>query len=248
MKSLSLESIGTICIIRLDNGVPNAISPQMVRELSAVLTGLKKDCRGAVLAGNAKFFSMGFDLPALIALDRNGMSEFFFAFHQTVCDLYTLPCPTIAVMNGHAVAGGCILALACDFRYSGHDDLKLGLNEVKLGVPVPYITDCILRQIAGDRSATRMMFEGGFITASEASTMGLMDKLLTRETSESEAVKYLEGLAAFPESAMVAVKANRTMEIKNSFEMYAEEKNREFLDCWFSEPVRELLKAASKKF
>lgn len=248
MTTLTFEPHDRVLVIRMANGIPNAIGPSLVNDLSAALQNLPDDCRGVVLAGNTKFFSMGLDLPSLISMDRHAMLNFFTKFHRMAFDLYTLPCPTIAAINGHAVAGGCIMALLCDFRFAGSESLKFGVNEVRLGVPVPYLADLVLRQIAGDRTATRMLFDGGFITMATGLTTGLVDQIFSSESVEEEAIKEMARLGAFPKDAVAAHKANRIEEVKDRFLRNVRERNENFVDCWFSPSAQTLLKEASRKF
>ncbi len=84
MSLVTVESKEDLAIVRLQNGVTNAISPDLAEELSRVIAQVKKDKAGMVLAGGEKFFSMGFDLPKLLLLDRSSMTEFFYVFNQAV--------------------------------------------------------------------------------------------------------------------------------------------------------------------
>ncbi|MCP4023100.1 MAG: enoyl-CoA hydratase/isomerase family protein [Desulfobacteraceae bacterium] len=251
MTTIKTESMDNVTIIRLDNGVTNAINLLMVRELAAVLAELKKKYNGQnhgiVLCGNPKFFSIGFDLPSLINEDRNSMSQFFYAFNELALTLYTLPFPSIAALSGHAAAGGYILSLMCDFRFADSDK-KLGLNELLLGIPAPYLTDMVMRQISNDRVATTMLFQGNFITASDALGSGLIDKVFTGQDVEKNAMEKAAALANSPGPAFAQIKSNRVEDIKIRYEKKHKEKNDAFLDCWFGEPAQTLLKEAVKKF
>jgi len=251
MDFINTETKENVTIIRLDNGVTNAITLAMVRELSAVLKEIEKAHQGKnhgiVLTGNSKFLSMGFDLPALIKEDRNGMARFFYDFNQVALELYTLAFPTIASISGHAAAGGCILSLMCDFRFAVAQK-KLGLNELLLGLPVPYLADMVLRQITNDRVATTLMYQGSFIPAADALGSGLIDKLFVPEEVEENAVKKAASLAMVSGPAFAATKKSRVEWIQQQYEKHHKIKNEFFLDCWFSDTVQELLKKASEKF
>lgn len=74
--------------------------------------------------------------------------------------LYTLPKPVVAAITGHAIAGGCILALCCDYRFISEGRKLMGLNEVKLGVPVPYLADRVLHALVGTRYAREIIESG----------------------------------------------------------------------------------------
>lgn len=248
MTHVKIESRENVAIMRLNNEVTNALSPEVVDDLSSALTQVKSEFQGIILAGGAKFFCIGFDLPRLLKLDRTGMTRFFHEFNQVAFNLFTLPLPTACAIAGHAIAGGNILALTCDYRFAASGNKLIGLNEIKLGVPVPYLADLILRQIVGNRTATEILYHGKFIALSEAEKIGLVDEIVPQEKLEDHAVKKISELAALPRAAFSTIKANRIDVIRLTYEKYYKSKNENFLDCWFSKPVQALLTDAAKKF
>ena len=248
MPKIMLESHGEIAILRLNNGVTNAISPDLIDDLSEKLITVEKDFRGVVLAGGDKFFCIGFDLPALLMLDRIEMADFFNKFNHLLLSLFTLPLPTCCSISGHAIAGGNILALTCDYRYAASGEELIGLNEIKLGVPVPYLADLMLRQIVDDRIATEILYSGEFMTIPDAKQLGLVDEIFPHTDVEGQAIKKVTELITLPRAAFSEIKANRVEKIRQRYEENRILKNEKILDCWFSEPVQELLKEASQKF
>jgi enoyl-CoA hydratase/carnithine racemase len=247
MNTIKMEQQEGVTVLRLDNGVTNAISPLMVAELAAAVAEIDRESRPVVLAGNQKFFSMGFDLPTLLSLNRLEMSDFFYRFNGIACRLLTLPLPLVCALAGHAVAGGHILALTGDYRVAGVGR-KIGLNEVKLGLPVPYLADLMLRQMTDGRAAKQMLYEGNFIAAEDAERFGLVDEVCSQETTEAQAIRRAGELGALPGPAFAAIKANRTESIQMQYDAAARRKNEMVLDCWFSARTQELLKEASRKF
>ena len=126
MGMIRVDMCDDIAVLELDNGVTNAINSELAAELSKVLRDAEANARGVVLCGNEKFFSMGFNLPELIELDREGMREFLFGFNEAIRDLYVLPLPTALSIEGHAIAGGTILGLAADFRIAAAGKKRTG--------------------------------------------------------------------------------------------------------------------------
>jgi len=248
MPKILIESHEEIAILRLNNGVTNAISPDLIDDLSEKLITVEKDFRGVVLAGGDKFFCIGFDLPALLMLDRIEMADFFNKFNHMLLSLFTLPLPTCCSISGHAIAGGNILALTCDYRYAASGEELIGLNEIKLGVPVPYLADLMLRQIVDDRIATEILYCGEFMKTSDAKKLGIVDEIFPQADVEGQAIKKVKELITLPQEAFSEIKANRVEKTRQRYEENCMQKNEKFLDCWFSEPVQELLKEASKKF
>lgn len=248
MPKASLEAHDDTAVLRLNNGVTNAISPELVNDLAEKVSQIKSEFNGMVLAGGDKFFSIGLDLPNLLQLGRSEMIEFYARFNQAVLDLYTLPMPTACAITGHATAGGAILALSSDFRYAAAGRKLIGFNEVKIGVSVPYLADLILRQIVGDRCATEMIYYGKFLEPKQAHNIGLVDAVFSPEDLEMEAVARIATLAAMPSGGLALIKKNRVEAVRCRYDKMRESKTEGFLNCWFNPSVQELLKDAAKKF
>jgi enoyl-CoA hydratase/carnithine racemase len=248
MALIIMDRQDKIATLRLSNGVTNPISPDLVDDLSQALSIVRAEFKGLMLVGGDKFFSIGLDLPRVLSLDRAGMSSFFYQFSQTLLELFTLPMPTVCAIKGHAVGGGKTLLLACDYRFASEGKTLIGLNEVKLGVPTPYLPDLILRQIAGDVVASDMLYRGEFIESSDAMRMGIIHEIIPKQEVESNALERLTELTALPINAYVAAKRNRTEVIQSRYAANYKARTEEFLDHWFSPPTQLLLKEGAKKF
>jgi enoyl-CoA hydratase/carnithine racemase len=248
MSKVTVTMQGETAVLRLDNGVTNAISGELIDDLACALAQVRSCARGLVLAGNKKFFSIGFNLPELVQLDHAGIADFFTRFDQLTLDLYTLSMPTACAITGHAVAGGNVLALTCDFRFAAEGKKLIGLNEATIGLPVPYLPDLILRQVVGDRAATEMMYHGQFLLSSAAAETGLVDAVLPLAEVEEHAVAKISTLAALPRTAFTIIKENRTEAVRRNYELYNRAKLAKMLECWFEKPVQNLLKDAAQKF
>ena len=248
MSKVNLEAHDAVAVLRLDNGVTNAISPELVDDLLETVKQIKSEFNGMVLTGGDKFFCIGLDLPNLLQLDRPDMTEFYVRFIRAVFDLYTLPLPTACAINGHATAGGAIFALSPDFRFVSTGRRFIGFNEVKIGVPVPYLTDLMLRQVIGDRCATELMFSGKFVEPDEAKKIGLVDDIFAPDDLEEKAVAKIAGLAALSTGGLTVIKNNRVEAVRSRYEEKRSADSDWFLDCWFNPAVQELLKETAKKF
>ena len=248
MSKVNLEAHDGIAVLRLNNGVTNAISPELVDDLLKTIKQIKNEFKGMVLAGGDKFFCIGLDLPTLLQLDRPEMTEFYVRFNQAVLDLYALPMPTACAVDGHATAGGAIIALSSDFRFISSGRKFIGFNEVKIGVPVPYLADLILRQITGDRYATELMFTGEFVEPQQAQKIGLIDDVFQPEDLEEKTVAKIKELAALPPYGITVIKNNRVEAARARYEEMRSTDADWFLNCWFKPAVQELLNEAAKKF
>ncbi|MEA3232914.1 MAG: enoyl-CoA hydratase/isomerase family protein [Thermodesulfobacteriota bacterium] len=248
MKNIIIEPKEKIAVLRLARGVTNAINPALVSECTEALQLIQQQYQGLVLTGGAKFLSIGLDLPALLPFNRTEMITFWRQFDRMLLKLYTLPMPTACVVSGHATAGGTILAISCDFRYISPGKRLMGLNEIKIGIPVPYLADLILRQVVGDRVATEMTYTGEFVDPDQAAARGLVDEIFSETDVETKAVEKVTAIATRVKEAFAFTKQSRVEEVERRFGQYAESRLDRFLGCWFQPDVQELLHRAADKF
>ena len=248
MSKAIIEEQGAVAVLRFNNGVTNAISTELLDDLTEAVRRIKSEFKGMVLAGGEKFFCIGLDLPALLQLERPDMTDFYIRFNRAVLDLYTLPMPTVCSIAGHATAGGAIFALSTDFRFVSSGRKFIGLNEVKIGLPVPYLGDLLLRQIVGDRCATEMLFGGEFMEPEQAYSAGLVDAICSPEELEAKAVAKISELAALPPGGIAAIKINRVDSVRSRYEEMRHSDIDLFQNCWFNPEVQEVLKESAKKF
>ena len=248
MSTIGIESHKDVALLRLHSGVTNAINEEMVADLSEALADIRSNFRGLVLAGGDKFFSIGLDLPHLLKRNREGMDAFWQRFDQVLLDLFTLPVPSAAAINGHAVAGGTILALACVYRFIGDSRNLMGLNEVNIGVPVPYLADLMLRQVVDEHAANQMVFGGEMIVPETAARIGLVNQIVTEESLENHAIDFIAALASKPRQAMALIIESRTEQVVRRFARNREAKRDAMMRCWFRPQVQQMLAEAAKKF
>ncbi|MCK4943316.1 MAG: enoyl-CoA hydratase/isomerase family protein [Candidatus Aminicenantes bacterium] len=248
---LKIEYQDSIAVVKLNRGVTNALNPELVDELQKAILDLKfkNQIRAMVLtSSNDKFFSIGFDIPQLIELSQEDFQLYYQKFNQMCLALYTFPKPTVAAVVGHAIAGGCILALCCDYRVIADERSLMGLNEIKLGVPVPYLADCILRSLVGVRSARQIMETGEFYSALQLFQMGMVDQLVSLEEVLPTSMERASALGIMPQEAYKMIKKNRVEVIRGDIQKNWDEKKNFFIKCWYSEEAQKLLKKAMEKF
>jgi len=248
---IQIEAAGEVAIVRLCLGTTNPLSAALVAGLADAIQTIGADStlRGLVLTSrNDKFFSIGFDIPHLIGLSQADFATFFRAFNLMCLDLYTLPKPTAAAISGHATAGGCILALCCDYRLIVEGRTLIGLNEIKLGVPVPYAADRILRETIGSRKARRVVESGDFYSPDSAVELGLVDEVVPGQELVRRATERVRALGSMPGGAFAQIKRSRTEVVDRQIRSQFDETDRAFVECWYSQPARERLTEALGKF
>lgn len=248
MEKIRIEARGEVALLRLANGTPNALDPETVDALHEALPEIARRYHGLVLGGNEKFFSIGLDVPRLLAFDAEAMAAFWNRFEDLVVLLLELPLPTACALGGHATGGGAILALACDRRFGAEGRRLFALNEVQIGVPVPYLAHLLLARLVGDRAARDIEWHSRFVEPAEARELGILDGLFAVGELEAQAVEETRRLARLPREALAVTRRHRNRQLIAEFQARRAGLNREFLDCWFSPSARELLAAAARKF
>jgi enoyl-CoA hydratase/carnithine racemase len=248
---IATEDHNGTMIIKLDRGVTNALNLGLIRELSEALGRVESDpdIHSLVLtSANEKFFSIGFDIPGLFDLSKEEFKIFYQAFNRLCLKLYMLPKPTIAAITGHAIAGGCILALCCDERYIAAGRKLIGLNEIKLGVPVPYVADCLLGDWIGTRLARQVMEGGEFYPPEDALQMCMVDQALPLDDVLPRSLVRAGAMGSLPSNAMQVIKTNRVERVAAQIQAQLGEKVAIFIECWYADDTRARLREAMEKF
>jgi len=128
------------------------------------------------------------------------MRDFLHLLERVVCALYQYPGPTVALVNGHAIAGGCVLALACDHRVALDDPkIKIGLNEVALGLRFPPRILAMVKQRVAPQHVSRVVLGAGLFEPKTALELGLVDEVSQDPGALARA--RLEELSQHPKEA-----------------------------------------------
>ena len=243
MSTLLVEQDGPLAIVRLDKGRGNAIDDALLADLTDWSGEAARDdtLRGIMLASaHPKLFCPGLDLLSLVDLDREAMSDFMGRFAATLWSLYGLLKPMVACVNGPAVAGGCILALTADSRVLARG-AAIGLNEVKIGVPLPWSVVMLLKGAVPPQAVSEVALLGRNFTNDDAIRVGLADLVVEREALEHAALARLQEFAEKDALAFSATKGWMRSQTIAAMKAHESETNDVWLDSWFSAPTRERL-------
>ena len=200
------SSVRTITLNRPEHG--NAMTQAMRSELISVLEDTASgNCRVLILTGAGDAFCSGLDLSELESLRGKTLSDHRLDAEQIArlfMTLYELPIPTIAAVQGAAIAGGTGLAMICDFTLAT-SSVKFGFTEVRIGF-VPALVSAFLSLQAGDKVCRDLLLTGRFFEADEAQRIGLVNEVVASDELITRAKKLAEALLANSQQSMAATK------------------------------------------
>jgi enoyl-CoA hydratase len=244
MSGVRIERQGRLAVLRLDKSRGNAIDEPLAEDLARAAAEVARDdgVRGVLLASaHPRLFCPGLDLVALAGYDRASMERFMMSFAVTVWALYGLPKPVVAAVGGAAVAGGCILALTADHRVLKRG-APIGLNEVKVGVPLPWSVTRLLRATIHAPAIGRVALLGRNFTDAEAVDLGLAHETAEAEAFEATCLARLEEFADKDSLALATTKAWLRESVLAEMMAHEGERVGAFLDGWFSEGTQERIR------
>ena len=245
---MQIERLGDAVVLRMRAGKANAIGPAWLGRMETLLDeALATEPRALVITGYESFFSAGLDLPALDALGRDQMGSFVMAFSRTMLRVFELPLPVIAAVNGHAIAGGCVLALQADVSIGARTDFRMGLNEVQLGIALPAMVLETLRAQVPPQSLLPVALEGGLFAPDEALALGLLHELVAPEHLEQRAAERALELATLPPRAFAAIKRAIRAPVVQRLRDVVTEDAAAWADTWSSEEGRERRRQAIER-
>jgi enoyl-CoA hydratase len=204
---IEVERHGAVTVLRLAHGKVNALDTELLLALRAELAPLVGEPGAVVLTGAGTAFSAGVDLFRVMEGGDAYVAGLLPALIGVVGDLFRFPRPLVAAVNGHAIAGGCVIAETADLRLMAAGRGRVGLPELLVGVAFPAIAVEVLRYATGGRGLGALALGGGAVEPEEALRGGLVDELVEPERLLEEAVARAERMAAIPQAAFAHAKA-----------------------------------------
>ena len=233
--------------IRLANGTANALTTEVVRELSAALDQASADSRGVLLCGGDKFFSNGADLTWALAQSAAEMRTMFLELGACLLRMMEAPVPIVGAIRGHAIGAGMAVLLACDYRYGATGRVLVGKPEILLGVPNPYYGDQLLRFIAGDFVASDLIYTGRLVAAEEALGLGIFHGVDEKAAVEELALAQLQFLAGLAREAFAETKRMRNGRFCADIREQMSARVARQVEIWNSPEAQALLHAAARR-
>lgn len=237
MRFVKVDIDGGIATVALTRGKVNALNNTLVEELRRCLEALAEDreLKAVVLTGRGKFFSFGFDVTEFLSFTRAEFTEFLTRFTDLYTYLFTYPKPVVAALNGHAIAGGCMLALACDYRLMVSGKAKIALNEITFGASVFAGSTAMLRFWTGSATATEILTSGAMIAAEEALAMGLIHAVTDDDRLFERGRQIAADMAAKPAAAFAGIKALLRQPVVDEMKRREAKSIHDFVDIWYTQ-------------
>ncbi len=244
MNFISVERHDNIATLALKRDRVNALNSSVVGELAEAFRCLEDDAavKSVILTGTGAFFSFGFDIPEFLPYPKERFTEYLNGFTAFYTYLFMYPKPVIAALNGHTIAGGCMIALACDYRVMVTGRARISLNEIAFGSSVFAGSTEMLRFWCGGSNAAKILYSGGMFGAEEALEMGLINKASVESDLMPHATAQAVDMGAKDPKAFASIKKLLRGPIAEKMKSREAASIREFADIWYSEACRENLK------
>ena len=241
---LEIINHGKVRELRLARPPVNALNPDLVKLLTVSLREAETACDAIVLSGREGVFSAGLDVVELMQLDRQGMTDFWSAFFELLETIARSTIPVAAAITGHSPAGGAVICMMCDYRVMSHGSYRIGLNETRVGLILPWVLQSALTRLVGPRVAEQMIVAGSMIEPEDAFKTGFVDELESGyEETIQYAVQWCEKLLSLPRHSMLGNRAISRAHFKPEFATNTAASIDSFVDTWFSDETQTVMKA-----
>ena len=238
-SGIGIEVRSGVATLRMERERSNAINPGTVEALTAAFAQATEDpaVRAVLLTSGRKLFSPGLDLAMLVKLDRPTMHAFMETFSAWLQGLVDCEKPVIAAIHGHAIAGGLVLALTADWRIL-RDDAEIGLNEVKIGVPLPFGVARLLQDAVPPHSLAAIGLLGRNFRGEAAREAGLVHEVCSAARFQEVCLARAEEFASKDPAAFAATKRYLRAGVSETLRAADALYRDEWLDCWFGAAAR----------
>jgi enoyl-CoA hydratase len=241
---IATEHRGSIAILRMAHRRANALDIELCQALQAAFADAAgSPARAVVLTGTGTIFSAGADLFRVLDGGADYVNAFVPALAASLKDLFAFPRPVVAAVNGHAIAGGCILACACDYRLMAAGPGTIGVPELIVGVPFPAMALEILRFAAPGHHLQRLAYTGLTVLPDEALALGLVDEVVAADRLIDRACELADRMAAIPAASFAAAKRAVRRPALERVERFAPTADPDVIDVWRQPETHAVIRA-----
>jgi enoyl-CoA hydratase len=204
---IDIKTDAGIAVLTLAQGKANALDIEFCEALTARFMELRKtDAKAVVITGQGKIFSAGVDLIRLSEGGADYIRKFLPALHKLYGAVFYHPKPVVAAINGHAIAGGCVLACCADRRAMANDGGRIGVTELLVGVPFPALAFEIMRFATPPYFFSETVLSGATFSAEAAAHRGWVNEAVEPAALMERALAAAQSLAALSPAAFAQTK------------------------------------------
>jgi enoyl-CoA hydratase len=221
-----------VLTLSLTHGKASALDIELLDALTREIDGVAEDVRALVLTGTDSIFSAGVDLFRLTRDGADYVRRFLPLLSRFVRTLFAFPRPVVAAVNGHAIAGGCVLALAADARLMAEGVGRIGMPELLVGVPFPTAALEVVRFAVPRDKVQSLIYTGRTLLPQEAMVAGLVDEVVAPDALAARAQEVARQLALIPPAAYRLTKQSLRAEALERIEKADAPREQVVLAVW----------------
>lgn len=243
MEFLQTKKENGVATVTLQRDKVNPLNEDFIDQLQQCFENLEsdKEVKVVVLTGHGKFFSFGFDIPGFMEHSKEDFKKYLVKFTNFYSYLFLFPKPVIAALNGHTIAGGCMIASACDYKIMVDGKAKISLNEITFGSTVFAGSVEMLKYAVGTKHAEEFLYTGKMYSAEEALKINLVDEIITEEYFYEHVRNVAAEFLKKDSSAFYSIKKLLRKSVYDKMILMEKKSIDEFIEIWYSPETREKL-------
>jgi enoyl-CoA hydratase len=235
---------GDIAVLRMTHGKANALDVEFCDALAAAFGEIGSGtARAVVVTGTGSIFSAGVDLVRISSEGEAYVRRFLPALHRMLDAAFNLPKPVVAAVNGHAMAGGCVIACCADVRIAVRGQGRIGITEMLVGVPFPALPFEVMRYAANPQFLPDMTLTGATYPGDEARVRGLVDEVVEPGELMDRATAEASRLAALPAATFAATKAQLRQRVADHMAQHGARIDARVEEIWTSPETLQNIRA-----
>jgi len=237
MSFIDISMNHGVATLTLNREKVNALNETMIEQIESSLKILETNeaVKSIILTGQGKFFSFGFDIPEFLGYSKDSFIRYLTKFTNLYTYLFLFPKPVVTALNGHTIAGGAMLASACDYRIMVSGKARISFNEITFGATVFAGSVDMLKFCVGQRNAQSILYSGAMYSAGEAKVLGLINQISSIESLLSDARKAATEFIQKDIMAFGSIKKHLREPISKTMIEREKASVKEFADIWYSD-------------
>jgi enoyl-CoA hydratase len=233
------EQLDTVAILHLEHGSANTFDVEFCsRAVEELEKHRDSQTRAIILTGRRNIFSAGVDLLRLVEEGPDYARDLLEVFHDFCSQVFVFPKPIVAAINGHAIAGGCVLACMADWRLMVQESGRIGVPELLVGVPFPAAPLEVMRFAVPPQHLQEVIYFGNTYDPEEALARGLVDRLVPEQDLQTRALEDARLLASLPETTFRLTKIQLREPVVERMRIGHERHGPEVVEAWTDPAIR----------